>query len=172
MIIKSDEPPLQKELVETIINGKPQKVYKIIDRRYLDFLSQLDKTIQSIEFQAAYVIYEKYRRHADLNLHSLLEKARAFSAERKLRKEPNIDYLIQCLKADMDNNQTMIDTTQTNDNSPENPTQPSTGKDSGHAPSKRQKICHKCGGDGLEEIQSGPYFRKCRLCNGTGYRLV
>ena len=35
---------------------------------------------------------------------------------------------------------------------------------------QRQRICLKCGGDGLEEIQNGPYFRKCTLCNGTGYR--
>lgn len=30
------------------------------------------------------------------------------------------------------------------------------------------KICRKCGGDGLEEIQNGPYFRKCPDCAGTG----
>lgn len=30
------------------------------------------------------------------------------------------------------------------------------------------KVCRKCGGDGMEEIQSGPYFRKCSACLGTG----
>jgi len=29
-------------------------------------------------------------------------------------------------------------------------------------------MCLKCGGDGLEEIQNGPYFRKCPHCAGTG----
>jgi len=27
--------------------------------------------------------------------------------------------------------------------------------------------CRTCFGDGLAEIQSGPYFRKCRDCGGT-----
>jgi hypothetical protein len=30
------------------------------------------------------------------------------------------------------------------------------------------KTCRKCGGDGSEEIQSGPYFRQCSACLGTG----
>ena len=29
--------------------------------------------------------------------------------------------------------------------------------------------CQKCGGDGLEEIQSGPYERKCSRCGGSGH---
>ena len=47
---------------------------------------------------------------------------------------------------------------------------PSHGGYPGHVVIQRRRICPKCGGDGLEEIQSGPYFRKCALCNGTGYR--
>lgn len=29
-------------------------------------------------------------------------------------------------------------------------------------------ICRVCWGDGIEEIQSGPYFRPCKACNQTG----
>ena len=31
-----------------------------------------------------------------------------------------------------------------------------------------QKICRKCGGDGQVEIQSGPYYRRCDQCDGSG----
>jgi hypothetical protein len=31
-----------------------------------------------------------------------------------------------------------------------------------------QKICRKCGGDGQVEIQSGPYYRPCDQCAGSG----
>jgi hypothetical protein len=37
-----------------------------------------------------------------------------------------------------------------------------------HLEPKRPPVCQQCRGDGLEEIQSGPYFRKCPTCNGTG----
>jgi hypothetical protein len=32
--------------------------------------------------------------------------------------------------------------------------------------------CRKCGGDGIEEIQSGPYFRGCPACGGSGKENV
>lgn len=31
-----------------------------------------------------------------------------------------------------------------------------------------QKTCRKCGGDGQVEIQSGPYYRTCDQCAGSG----
>ena len=30
------------------------------------------------------------------------------------------------------------------------------------------KTCPACGGDGITEIQSGPYFRECEKCKGVG----
>lgn len=73
-------------------------VYSI--RKFLeleDEMEQLERDRGSIEFQAAHIIYEKYKRTLDLDLNALFRRSKSLAETRRQKKEPNVDYLTQAL---------------------------------------------------------------------------
>lgn len=79
-------------------SGKPMKVYSLRIQMDLEKeMEQLERDRETIEFQAAYIIYEKYKRTHDLNLNNLFRRSKVLAETRRQKKEPNVDYLTQAL---------------------------------------------------------------------------
>lgn len=86
-------------LIEEITwEGRVIRIHPI--RRFMNLekeMAEMDIERGTMEFQAAYIIYDKYKRTQVLDLNDLHRRSKSIAIARRQKKEPNLDYLTQAL---------------------------------------------------------------------------